>query len=500
MRDHILMYVNGRPVRVGGADVFLSLSDFLRRRLNLAGTKVVCAEGDCGSCAALIGRIDGEKLVYSAVTSCIQLVFQMDGAHVVTIEGLRDDGGLNAVQQAMVSCQGTQCGFCTPGFVVSMCDLMQGGGAVDVETVRRGLVGNLCRCTGYDSILRAATAVEPGTLKSIDAMYPPGAIVGELSRVASDEVRIEAGGKIFYKPTAIERATQFRGEHPDCIVIAGATDMGVVYNKRMRAIDVALSTGAIDAMRGISRDGESMYVCAGSTLAALERASLTHLPEFGRFLAFFGSPLIKNAGTLGGNLVTGSPIGDTIPALMALQAEIDIAGMRGARRVPIGEFYIGYRKTCLAPDELVTGVRIPLPRTGEVFKLYKVSRRKDLDISSFGAAVWLRRDAGGLVEDVRIFYGGVGPMVMRMRRAEEVIRGFAPTLERFEDAGRVAREEVTPITDVRGSETYRRTLAANILVKFWHEALASGEGSDGNGNGWPKPGRRAGVSPAAIRQ
>src|SRR4051812_26962368 len=169
MRDHVLLFVNGKPVRVGGDDVFLSLSDFLRRRLGLTGTKVVCAEGDCGSCAAMIGKLDGDAIKYSAVTSCIQLVLQLDGCHVVTVEGLRDDSrDLNPIQQAMVSCHGAQCGFCTPGFVVSMYDVMRDG-PVDADKVRRGLVGNLCRCTGYDSIVGAAMQVGPGQVKSIDA-------------------------------------------------------------------------------------------------------------------------------------------------------------------------------------------------------------------------------------------------------------------------------------------------------------------------------------------
>ena len=508
MRDHLLLYVNGSPVEVRGDDAFLSLSDFLRRRRGLTGTKVVCAEGDCGSCAVLIGRLDDSgALRYSAVTSCIQLVFQLDGCHVVTVEGLRDGTNLNPIQQAMVSCHGAQCGFCTPGFIVSLHDVMCGGGgeeSADVEAVRRGLVGNLCRCTGYDAILRAAMQANPAELKSVDTLYASGPIAAALAAAAGKEVRIETATQKFYKPTSIERAARFRSENPTCVVIAGGTDMGVVYNKRIRAIDIALSTSGLAELRGVRVDADSIYVGAAASLTALERAALEHLPELARFLAWFGSPLIKNAGTLGGNLVTGSPIGDTIPALMALQAEIDVAGVSGTRRIPISEFYAGYRKTVLAPDELVTGVRIPLLGDGETLKLYKVSRRKDLDISSFGAAIWMRQ-SNGTVDDVRIFYGGVGPMVLRMTRAEDVIRGHAPTLERFEEAGRAAREQVTPITDVRGSEAYRRTLAENILVKFWHEAVAQG-GSDGDGNGnghepggSSSPRRGAGVSSAVLR-
>ena len=483
MRDHLFLYLNGRPVRVTGEDAFLTLSDFLRQRRRLTGTKVVCAEGDCGSCSVLVGRPEAGKVRYAAVTSCIQLMFQLDAAHVVTVEGLRGGRELNPIQHALVACHGTQCGFCTPGFVVALYDLMHDGRPVDAEGVRRGLVGSLCRCTGYDSIVRSALAIDRASLRPVDALYPPESLATDLTRAATEEVLIESGSRKFFKPTTVEHAARFRADNPGCVVIAGGTDMGVVYNKRMRSIDVALSTASLADLRTIRVHAGSLHVGACATLTALERASLERLPELGRFLAFFGSPLIKNAGTLGGNLVTGSPIGDTIPALIVLGARIELAGVAGVRHVPIDQFYTGYRRTVLAPDELVIRVQIPLPRPGETFKLYKVSRRKDLDISSFGAAIWLRR-SGTVIEDVRIAYGGVGPMVLRMSKAEAVLRGQPATLERFEQAGDVARDEVTPITDVRGSEQYRRMLAANILVKFWHGAFAGDDRTpDGNGDG-----------------
>src|SRR4051794_37718863 len=191
MRDHVLFYLNGRPVRAAGDDAFLTLAEFLRRRRGLAGTKVVCAEGDCGSCAVLVGRAEAGGLRYSAVTSCIQLVFQLDAAHVVTIEGLRDGPDLNPIQGAMVGCHGTQCGYCTPGFVVALYDLMHDGRPADAAAVRRGLVGNLCRCTGYDSIVRSALATDRAALKAVDAIYPPEPIAAALAAAAGEEVRIE---------------------------------------------------------------------------------------------------------------------------------------------------------------------------------------------------------------------------------------------------------------------------------------------------------------------
>src|SRR4051812_20093034 len=217
-RDHILLFVNGRPVRVAGDDAFLTLAEFLRRRQGLTGAKVVCAEGDCGSCAVLVGRVEEGGLRYAAVTSCIQLLFQLDATHVVTVEGLRDGGELNPIQRAMVECHGAQCGFCTPGFVVSLYDLMHDGRPADADVLRRGLVGNLCRCTGYDSIVRSALRADRTARKSLDALYPPGSIAAVLDRAAREEVFIDAGPRKFCKPTEIDSAVRFRADHPGSII------------------------------------------------------------------------------------------------------------------------------------------------------------------------------------------------------------------------------------------------------------------------------------------
>jgi xanthine dehydrogenase small subunit len=478
MRDHLLIYLNGRPVRVSGKDAFLTMTDFVRRRRRLTGTKVVCAEGDCGSCAALIGRVsaDGKRLEYAPVNACIVSMFQLDACHIVTVEGLRDGAELNPVQQSMVSCHGAQCGFCTPGFIVSLYDLMQDGRPIDDQAVRRGLTGNLCRCTGYDSIIRAALAADRRNLKSIDQLYPPGPILSELAAAAKEEVGIDAGTRRFFKPVTVEQATQFRAHNPACAIVSGATDVGVQRNKGTRQLDVAMSTFGLTSLRQISVDGDMLCVGAGASLTQLQQAARARLPELADFLEWFGSPMIRNAGTLAGNLVNASPIGDTIPALFVLDAQVELAGPQGRRWVNINQFYTGYRQTALAPGEILVSVRIPLPGADAVFKLYKVSKRKDLDISGFGAAFWMRR-SGRSITDIRIAYGGVGPTVMRLPRTEQLLRGRVGSLELFEQAGLVAREEISPISDVRGSADYRRTLAGNILLRFWHD-LGQGESSD----------------------
>ncbi len=470
MRDHLLIYLNGRVLRVAGDDAFLTLAEFLRRRCQLTGTKIVCAEGDCGACAVLIGRVspDEGSIQYASVNSCIQMMFQLDAAHVVTVEGLKYGDALNTIQNAMVSCHGTQCGFCTPGFVVSLCDLMQKHGPVEADDVRRALVGNLCRCTGYDSIVRAAMRADRSVMKSLDELYPQEDMLAELTAARSQEAGISANGAIFFKPVSLESALRFRKENPDCLIVSGATDLAVQRNKGTRKFSTVMSCTAIPELQAIEVSPDSICIGAGATLSELERVSATHLPELSRSLAYFGSPLIKNAATLAGNLVNASPIGDTLPAFFVLDGEIEIANENSRRWIKIENFYTGYRKTVLNSDEIVTRMRLPIPDDGEIFKIYKVSKRKDLDISSFGAAIFMRT-AGPRIEQIRIAFGGVGPIVLRLPRTETFLSGKIPSRELFAEAGNIASGEVTPISDVRGSDAYRRTLAKNILVKFWHD-------------------------------
>ena len=490
MRDHLLLFINGRLACVAGDDAFLTLSDYLRRHERLTGTKVVCAEGDCGSCSVLVGRVKGDRITYSAVTSCIQLMFQLDATHVVTIEGLAERDRLNPIQESLVKCQGTQCGFCTPGFVVSLYDVMQDRRQQDAHCVQRALVGNLCRCTGYDSIVRSALETDRGQLKSIDDLYPPDQLLRTLQRAAGEEILIKSRTQRFYKPTTLQQAVRFRSDNPDAAIVSGGTDVGVQVNKRTRTLATVMSTSGLTALDTITADASGLHIGAAATLSDLERITATHLPEMSQYLAWFGSPPIKNAGTLAGNLANASPIGDMLPPLYVLAAEVEVAGPAGTRRIPVESFYTGYRQTALAAGEMITAAHIPLPEPGEIFKLYKVSRRKDLDISGFNAAIWLRR-GGPIVEDIRIAFGGVGPMVLRMKRTEAALRGRPVTFDHFEQAGEIARGEVTPITDVRGSETYRRTLAANILKKFWHETFADGSNGDGGDDSHPAPAPRS---------
>jgi len=485
MRDFVIIYINGRREEIRGDRLFQSLSDFLRYDRQLVGTKVVCAEGDCGSCCVLIGQPSGGKIAYRNVTSCIQYVYQLDGFHVVTVEGLKVDGQLSCVQESMVTCQGSQCGFCTPGFVVSMHAMLETRAKLTEPEMRLGLSGNLCRCTGYEAIMKAGIDTDVAQLRRANDLYPPAKFAADLQAAASESVKVEYNGRIFFKPMTVAEAVAFKAAHAGCTIIAGGTDLGVVMNKGKLSPTVVMSLVGLSSLQTVSMEGRVLSIGALVTLAETEAACAEHLPEMSRLLRRHGSPPIRNAGTLAGNIANGSPIGDTMPGLYVLNAEIELTGAAGSRRVNINDFYTGYRKTVIAADEIITAVHIPLPEEAAEYRLYKISKRFDLDISTFSAAFYMHA-GGDVIESIRIAYGGVGANIVRMKKVEALLAGKPVTDELIDQAADLIATEITPLSDVRGDKDYRLLLGANLLRKFFAEttgALATTAGTGGNGNG-----------------
>jgi xanthine dehydrogenase small subunit len=480
MRDHVLLYVNGKRCEIRGKSVFSPLSDYLRCDLRLTGTKVVCAEGDCGACTVLVGQPMAEGLRYMTVDACIQFLYQLDCRHVVTVEGLGaqvagDRYGsmppLHPVQKALVDCHGSQCGYCTPGFVMALVGMFEDETSRDVRTA---LTGNLCRCTGYLPILEAASSIDMATLPPITDRYPSAEIAQDLLRHADDSVLVEvpsARSSVFFAPRSLEAAVEFKTRQRDAVIVSGATELGVLRNKQGLEPPTLLSLTRIPALADITSVEDAIVVGANVTWTQVESFAKETVPEFHRIVARFGSPQIRNVATLVGNVAHGSPIADSLPFLMVMDAEVDLVGPDGPRRVPINGFYKGYKVKDLAPEEIITHVRFSRPRAGELLKLYKVSRRQDLDIATFGAAVRIRK-AGEIITHAKVAYSGVAPTVVRLRRTEAFLQGKDFAEETFAQAGRVARTEIHPITDVRGSRDFRWRLSENILLKFFFDCAA----------------------------
>jgi xanthine dehydrogenase small subunit len=462
MRDHILFYLNGVPQRISGDAVFETLSRFVRNDLRATGTKIVCEEGDCGACTVLIGRPEDGKLRYRAVNSCIQFLFQLDLSHVITVEGLGRDGQLTPVQDAMVRCHGAQCGYCTPGFIMAMHAIFEERSHCSPLDAQKGLTGNLCRCTGYEPIIKAAVDVKKQP--RVEETYPSAPILRELTQHASEPVRVG----VFFKPTSLAEAVAFKAANPKCTIVQGATDVGVWRNKRDFMPSAVLSLSGLPGLDQIRIHDGHLEVGGRVTLAAFEEFVARKVPELSEIMDRFGSPQIKNAGTLAGNIANASPIADTLPFLYVTDARLELTGQAGVRMVPINSFYRGYKTLDLAADEIITKIIVPLPRREETLRLYKVSKRSHLDISSFTAAMLMGRD-GDRITSMRIACGGVGPVVLRLPRTESFLSGKAFTLASLDQAGSIAREEIAPISDVRGSAEFRLQLAENIFRRFYYE-------------------------------
>jgi xanthine dehydrogenase small subunit len=475
MLDHLLVYVNGRRHEIRGRDAFLSLSDYLRRRCGLTGTKIVCSEGDCGACTVLIGRAtaDGIRLMYRPVDSCIQFMFQLESTHIVTIEGLGSQSAPSAVQRAMIDCHGSQCGFCTPGFVVAMTGLLEESPSLDEARLRYGLTGNLCRCTGYTPILEAGLEMDSDRHERVGGLYPSDGMISEFRarRHETIEVAAEWGGEQHFvaAPPDLACALRYLRDFPQATIVAGATDVGVRLNKTLQLAERILDLNRVAELEQAAVHNGEMVLGARASWTAIERLCKVHVPEFHKIVSIFGAPQIRHVGTIGGNLANASPIADSLPFLYVMDAMVELQSTDGTRSVPVTEFYKGYKQLDLRPGELITRVRIPLPDEGELLRLYKVSRRRDLDIASFTAAIRMRLD-GETIENAAIAFGAVGPTVIRAGKTESFLRGRQLDEDTMRAAGDIAVEETSPISDVRGAAEYRFQLTRNILLKFYHEA------------------------------
>jgi xanthine dehydrogenase small subunit len=470
-RDHIVFYLNGNRLAVRGSDCFLTLGDLLRNRLRKTGTKIVCNEGDCGACSVLVGRPDESfsRLEYDAIDSCIAFVSQLDRTHVVTVEGLSKNCDVSPIQEAMVNCHGSQCGFCTPGFVTTLHGMVECSQPLDERSLRYGLSGNLCRCTGYSQIIEAGQSVVAAEVPRISSIYAAEPMLADFGGLGDKPVVVQTESRTLVLPQTLRQAIEFRSQLPDAVIISGGTDYGVLHNHgRTRESDVICLTSVNEGRVIEVKDGE-LVIGALATWDEIELAVETLLPTYHDILTRFGSPQIRKMGTIGGNLASGSPIADSVPLHLVLNSELTLASMRGTRRIPLRDFYLGYRKTLLEPDELITSVLTPLPQAGEQVKLYKISKRRDMDISTLTFAIWIKA-ASQTIEDCRIAVGGVGPTVTRLVKAEGMLRDQSWSEAAFRAAGRVAKSEVTPWTDVRGSADYRLQLTENLLIKFFLEA------------------------------
>ncbi len=474
----------GQPVTLENVPPDRTLLEVLREDLACTGTKEGCGEGDCGACTVVLGELRGNGMHYQAINSCIRLAHSVDGMALWTVEDLAEDPllrrlgdagpapssagrALHPCQEAMVQCHGSQCGFCTPGFVMSLFGMYQNhvvqGRAITRGLAQEELSGNLCRCTGYRPILEAAQAM------------------GDLPPVRLDEARLRAqlqalrrgatpaSASAYLAPTTLAALLAARAAHPQAQVVAGCTDVGLWVTKMHRQFAQVLDVTRAEELRHIERHAHHIAIGAAVSLTEAYAALVADRPVLKSFANRFAGLPVRNSGTLGGNVANGSPIGDSMPLLIALGANVVLMSSRGHREMPLEKLYTGYRQNVMAPDELLAWIKVPRPAPGEFLRAYKISKRYDDDISAICLVVRLQI-ADGTVAEVSIGVGGVAATPVRAVRTEQALRGQPWTEERVRAATDVLRAEFQPISDMRASAAYRSAVLGNLLHRLWLES------------------------------
>jgi xanthine dehydrogenase small subunit len=464
----------GRPIRVlldgavrelSDVDPTLTVLNWLRYELRRTGTKEGCAEGDCGACTVVLGELDGGRVRFRALNACILFVPQLDGKALFTVESLSRGGVLHPVQQAMVDHHGSQCGFCTPGFVMSLYAHQREDAATDTQTLKDALAGNLCRCTGYGPILEAGRTMG----RDPEAADLPALVDGLKAIRPTSALEVEHRGRRFLAPRTLADFATAVEANPDATILAGATDVGLWVTKQHRTLPTVVSVGEVAELKTIEDRGDNLRIGAAVRYEDA-RAALTALhPEIGELIRRLGGLQVRNAGTVCGNIANGSPIGDMPPALIAAGATLHLRKGAETRSLPLEAYFLAYGTQDRRPGEFVEAVEVAKPAPGRVFKVFKLSKRFDQDISAVCAGISIGV-AGGRVTDARIAFGGMAATPKRAAACEAALAGQPWTLAAVTAAAEALEQDFTPISDMRASAAYRLQAAKNLLVRAFVES------------------------------
>jgi xanthine dehydrogenase small subunit len=461
----------GEVVTLNNVPPTRTLLEVLREDLGCTGTKEGCGEGDCGACTVVLGETKGEQLTFKAVNSCIRMAHSVHGLALWTVEDLSPVNAISQhpAQEAMVQCHASQCGFCTPGFVMSLFGMYQNhvlqGETITRELAQTELSGNLCRCTGYRPILEAAQQM--ASLPTVRLDHP--AITRQLAQIQPPTPDVDSA---YQMPSTLVELLTARASQPKAQLVAGCTDVGLWVNKLHKQFDTVIDVSRVAEIRRIEQHAGSLVIGAAATLQDAFTALLQSWPELKNFAARFAGLPVRNSGTLGGNVANGSPIGDSMPLLIALKSRIVLASVRGEREMPLEDFYTGYRQNLLAADEVLAFVKVPQPATSSqtsLLRAYKISKRYDDDISAVCLVLNLTLE-GGVVSDISMGAGGVAATPVRALKTEAALRGHPWTAANVQAAMQTLRTEFEPMSDMRASSAYRRQVLGNLLQRFWLES------------------------------
>ena len=448
-----------------------TLLDVLREDLRCTAVKEGCASGDCGACTVAVAEAEeGGRLHWRAINSCIRLAHSVEGMAVFTAEDIAGEGGrLHPAQRAMLECHGSQCGFCTPGFVMSLFALhrQRDGAAVSRDEALHALSGNLCRCTGYRPILDAAQTMHHWP----DVPLDESGLLQQLKLLAQDgRAPVADSASNFYAtPTTLSELLRLRAAHPQALIAAGTTDVGLWVTKQHRRFGQIIDVTRVTELRRIERGAHSLSIGAAASLTEAFDALAESRPQLKPFFDRFAGLPVRESGTLGGNVANGSPIGDSMPLLIALGATLVLASTRGERTLPIEDFYLAYRKTALAPDEVLARIEVPQPTPHEWLRADKISKRFEDDISAVCLAVALQVE-DGVIHSARIGAGGVAAVPARAIQTEAALAGQSCAEGAFDAAASVLEAEFKPLSDMRASSAYRRAVLGNLLRRGWQQS------------------------------
>jgi xanthine dehydrogenase small subunit len=472
IRNSIRFLLNDKMIERTDVSATETLLDFLRLDRKLRGTKEGCAEGDCGACTVLVGRLFNGQLKYESVNACIRFVGSLDGCHVVTVEALAGaDGSLHPVQQAMVDTHASQCGFCTPGFVMSLYGLWMQNPQPNTQEIEKALQGNLCRCTGYAAIIRAAESVSAvGDLKKDPLVAERARVTAQLLALKdSKRVAIGEGKQQLILPANIHDFADVLENNPGATIVAGSTDVGLWVTKFMREIGPLIFVSHLDELRQISEGVDGLTLGAGVSYTDAYPAIIRHFPQLTELWNRIGGEQVRNMGTIGGNVANGSPIGDTPPALIGLGAKVLLRKGKIRRSVAIEDYFIEYGKQDRSAGEFVEAIQIPYLGADDLYGVYKISKRLDEDISSVCGAFRVGLDERGRVDSAVIAFGGMAGTPKRAKAVERALTGAVWDEGTIEKAIAAFSDDFVPLTDWRASAEYRLLVAKNLLRRFYLE-------------------------------
>ena len=468
MSSNIIKFVHeDQIVEVKNPDPNEILLNYIRTNLKKTGTKEGCAEGGCGACTVVLGELKNNEINYKAINSCITFLPTLQGKQLILVEDLTSkDGSLHPVQEAMVNCHGSQCGFCTPGFVMALFSMFKKHSKFNEDVIKDSIAGNLCRCTGYQPIIKAAKSLKHKN-KADHFSKNEKKIINLLKKISNKSIKIYQKGKKYFAPRYVLELKKILKKNINADFLSGGTDLSLGVTKERKDINSIIYMNSIRELNYIKNNNEYIDVGASTPLIDLEIYIKKYYPDFTKILKRYGSPQIRNVGTVAGNIATASPIGDCLPLLLSLNAKVVLQDLKKTKVLSLDSFFINYRKTKLKKGQFIHSIRIPLFKNN-IFKAYKVSKRFDDDISSICAAFNLEI-VKNKIQSVRIAYGGMAEIPKRAVFSEKILLNALFTEETIHKAKEALEKDFKPISDVRASGSYRMNVAKNLLEKCYAE-------------------------------